>query len=97
MIHRTLTVWESYKNWKTLTPVQREGLHMFLRKIGRILVGDPDFKDHWDDIGGYAKLVSDRCAAPKEIHPAVKSFLWPEEPNRPGTPEDGGHAAKATE
>jgi predicted nucleic acid-binding protein len=25
---------------------------------GRVLCGDPSFEDHWQDISGYAKLVS---------------------------------------
>jgi len=40
----------------------RESLDMIAHKIGRILAGDPDFRDHWDDIAGYAKLVADRCS-----------------------------------
>ena len=43
-----------------LTPVHREALEMIVHKIGRILAGNPNIKDHWDDIAGYAKLVSDR-------------------------------------
>lgn len=37
---------------------QREALEMIAHKIGRILAGDPNHADHWDDIAGYAKLVS---------------------------------------
>lgn len=48
--------------WDKLDYCQRESIHMIVHKIGRILAGDPNFKDHWDDIGGYAKLVADRCA-----------------------------------
>ncbi len=50
-------------NWTetTLTPSQMEAVDMILHKIGRILAGNPSFKDHWDDIAGYAKLVADRC------------------------------------
>lgn len=44
------------------TLVHRESLEMIAHKIGRILVGDPDFRDHWDDIAGYAKLAADRCS-----------------------------------
>ena len=47
--------------WAKLNECQRESLHMIAHKIGRILAGDPDFRDHWDDIAGYAKLVADRC------------------------------------
>jgi hypothetical protein len=43
--------------WRELAPDQREALQMIASKIGRILSGKPDFKDHWDDIAGYAQLV----------------------------------------
>lgn len=45
-------------NWTKLTPSQRESLHMIAHKIGRILSGDHNYKDHWDDIAGYATLIS---------------------------------------
>jgi len=41
-----------------LTPVQRESLDMIAHKIGRILTGNPNHQDHWDDIAGYARLAS---------------------------------------
>lgn len=46
--------------WDKLTDVQREALHMILHKVGRIISGNPNVKDHWDDIAGYAKLTSER-------------------------------------
>lgn len=45
---------------KVMNEVQREGFHMIVHKLQRICAGDPNHKDHWDDIAGYAKLVSDR-------------------------------------
>lgn len=42
----------------------REALDMIALKLSRILSGQADFKDHWDDIAGYAKLASQACAAP---------------------------------
>lgn len=39
-------------------PVQREALDMIALKLSRILSGDGKFRDHWDDIAGYATLVS---------------------------------------
>jgi hypothetical protein len=47
-------------NWKNdkLTPDMKEALEMIQHKIGRILNGDPFYKDSWVDIEGYAKLVS---------------------------------------
>ena len=43
-----------------LNSPQKEALDMIAHKIGRIIAGDPNVKDHWDDIAGYAKLVSMR-------------------------------------
>jgi len=41
-----------------MTPAYREALDMIAHKIGRILAGNPNFPDHWDDIAGYARLAS---------------------------------------
>ena len=46
-------------NWNRLTHDQKESLEMQVHKIGRILNGDPNYIDSWDDIAGYAKLVAD--------------------------------------
>lgn len=35
---------------------QRESLEMIFHKIGRILAGNPNIEDHWNDIAGYAIL-----------------------------------------
>ena len=40
---------------------QLEALDMIAVKLSRILSGKANFKDHWDDIAGYAKLASDAC------------------------------------
>ena len=44
-------------NWDSLTPAMKEALEMNAHKTGRILNGDPDYKDSWHDIIGYTKLV----------------------------------------
>jgi len=36
--------------------VHREALDHIFGKIGRIMAGQPEFDDHWDDIAGYAQL-----------------------------------------
>ncbi len=46
-------------NWDILSADMKEALDMTAHKIGRILNGDPTHKDHWVDIQGYNKLVSD--------------------------------------
>ena len=44
------------KNWDMLKDTQREALELIAMKISRILSGDQNFRDHWDDIEGYAEL-----------------------------------------
>lgn len=46
------------KHWKTMSADKREALEMIAHKIGRIVNGDPNYKDSWVDIEGYAHLVS---------------------------------------
>lgn len=36
---------------------QREALHMIVHKMARITSGDPDHRDSWLDIAGYAQLI----------------------------------------
>ena len=45
---------------------QREALEMILHKISRIVMGDPNFIDHWDDISGYAILIADDLKEQKD-------------------------------
>ena len=44
---------------RNFSDVQSEALDMIALKLSRILSGQANFKDHWDDIAGYAKLVSE--------------------------------------
>lgn len=44
-----------------LSPAHREALDMIAHKIGRILSGNANERDHWIDIAGYATLAADRC------------------------------------
>lgn len=48
------------RNQPRLTNGQLESLEMILHKIGRIVAGDPNFQDHWDDLAGYAKIANDK-------------------------------------
>ena len=41
-----------------LNPAQRESIEMIAVKMARIACGDPDHVDSWDDIAGYATLIS---------------------------------------
>lgn len=58
-----LQILQSHRNWSKLADDQRETLHMIAHKMGRIVTGDPNVNDHWDDIAGYAKLSSERVSA----------------------------------
>lgn len=49
-------------NWSKLTDDKKEALEMLAHKIGRILNGDPEYKDSWHDICGYTKLVENTLA-----------------------------------
>lgn len=44
----------------SLGNTQKESLDLICTKIGRICAGDPNVKDHWDDIAGYARLIASR-------------------------------------
>lgn len=57
------------QNFQYLTRVQREGLDMILHKVARVLNGNPNHKDHWDDIAGYAQLVSEALAEGSPVDP----------------------------
>ena len=47
--------------WHTLTSAQREAVEMNAFKLARIVCGDPDHVDHWDDTAGYAQLGRAAC------------------------------------
>ena len=54
---------KSTPNWNgNLTDVQRESLEAIFTKIARILSGDPNQKSHYEDIEGYARLVSEQLS-----------------------------------
>jgi hypothetical protein len=48
--------------WAALAPDQRQALTVIADKIARMLNGDPNYRDNWHDIVGYAKLIDDRLA-----------------------------------
>lgn len=83
------------RNWPNLTNIQLESLHMFAHKMGRIVTGDPNVHDHWDDIAGYAVLVSQRLPlpAPTRVVSIAKSderkTQWGGGQDRPCDTEDG--------
>lgn len=44
------------KNWNKMHDIHREALDYIAGKIGRILSGQYDYDDSWDDIAGFAGL-----------------------------------------
>ena len=46
--------------WSDMNPGQQYAMFMFCAKMARLLNGDPNHKDTWLDIAGYATLVHDR-------------------------------------
>jgi len=45
-------------NWHHMNDGQKEALEMIAVKLARLLNGDPQFPDHWDDLAGYGMLGS---------------------------------------
>lgn len=43
-------------NWGEMNDLHKEALDLICTKIGRIMSGQADFDDHYEDIAGYAKL-----------------------------------------
>lgn len=58
------------RNWHLMKDHQRTALDMIAQKIARILTGNPDSHDHWQDIAGYAMLVCDRLPRKESAAPA---------------------------
>ena len=50
-----------------LSYAQQEVLESIMLKIARILSGDPNFLDHWDDIIGYARLGKEAIEPQQEV------------------------------
>lgn len=69
----------SYAGFTSLTPSQQEAIDMILHKVSRIVNGNPNFPDHWDDIQGYAHLGKTGGHTPKsnKMHRPIR--------NEPGT------------
>jgi hypothetical protein len=46
--------------WKRLKSHQKESLDMIMHKVSRILNGNPENRDSWVDIAGYAQISAER-------------------------------------
>ena len=48
--------------WEEMNDTQKEALDSMASKFGRLGSGsNPHFRDHWDDLAGYATLASMHC------------------------------------
>jgi hypothetical protein len=56
---------------------------MICHKISRIANGDPNYADSWDDIAGYAKLVSDYIAGLKTPPKTISELAQKYNPSAP--------------
>lgn len=59
---RLKEVMHTTRDWDDLPPDVKEALEMIQHKVARILNGQWQYKDSWDDTAGYATLVSKRIA-----------------------------------
>lgn len=59
------------QGWQKLSDDKKQALSVIADKIARILNGDPEYKDNWHDIQGYAKLAEDRCLDAQQQAPAL--------------------------
>lgn len=66
LIQALKMVMRTSRNWDSISDVQREALEMIAHKIGRILCGNPDHRDSWTDIAGYATLVQNSIEQDEE-------------------------------
>jgi hypothetical protein len=49
-----------HRGWNDMSGDQQEAIDMILHKIARIVNGNPNYKDSWTDIIGYATLIERR-------------------------------------
>ena len=54
---------------------QQEALDMIAHKIGRIINGNPHYKDSWVDIAGYAQLVVDELEAGEQEEDNISTYF----------------------
>ena len=65
--------------WTDMNDAQREALDSMATKFGRLGSGNPHFRDHWDDLAGYATLASmncdsNNCTVQQDISKVVESI-----------------------
>jgi hypothetical protein len=68
-----MDVFHRQANWRLLEAFHKEGIHMIVHKMQRIMTGQHDYDDHWLDVEGYARCVRERLGLVHEKHMAVVS------------------------
>lgn len=68
-----MDVFHRQANWRLLEAFQKEGIHMIVHKMQRIMAGQHDYDDHWLDVEGYARCVRERVGLVREDQLAVPS------------------------
>ena len=57
MVQAVKRLFRQSPNWDDIPPAMQEALDMLASKAGRILHGDAEALQHWEDVEGYARLV----------------------------------------
>ena len=90
-----MAIFQRHMNWRDLSAVQKHIFYMTAHKMARMLCGDPNYLDNYDDIIGYwsrgRDFIPDQPMKPQHIKSGHDGVFhrW-----EPGTPEDGGHHAR---
>lgn len=69
---------KAFYNWaqhNNLTPYMKEAVEMIFHKLARVATGDPFAQEHWDDIAGYATLVSGRAGRRNKGHTITETII----------------------
>ena len=90
-----MRVLQAHRNWNILSDDQKETLHMIAHKMGRVVTGNPDIADHWDDMAGYSKLTADRVR--ERIGEPTPAYVRQEPPEDTETAAMRAHARRNTE
>lgn len=54
------------RHWHKLPADVREALDLIQLKVSRIVTGEAEYLDNWDDIAGYATIVAKRIRKAKD-------------------------------
>lgn len=55
------SLFRSSPQWPHMRPEHREAMDMIATKFSRILSGQADCAQHWEDVEGYARLALKAC------------------------------------